>query len=192
MKSITIIGILSFVLLIFQLIHEVIDIIYTPLKDSIWVRKYFSWRDIERLADKMVRKIKGSGVQYGLIVGTGRGGGILAALLSYRMDLIPVLVFDRNYIIDDNRNQTLTSLCNIKAFEMNDDYLEIKKKPVLLVTSRSQAGVTLNQYIEVLRNSGFTGNIDKCPFILNNGSVDAEVKYFIAEYSDTVKCRRFP
>ena len=186
-------AILGAVLLVLQLAHEIVYFI-SPVTDNIFTNKYFSWKEVEKFADKISAQINNSGKKYGLIVGTGRGGGILAALLSYRLNLIPVLIFDRNYVIDDSGvGSTLTSVCNELKIEFHESYKDLLNQPVLLVTARSQAGVTLNQYIAVLRKSGFTGDIDKCPFILSDDSQDKiDAKYHVANYGYNKKCREFP
>lgn len=186
---------LGAVLLLLQIIHEAVYFL-SPVTDNIFTSKYFSWKEVEKFADKIANQIQESEVNYGLIVGTGRGGGILAALLSYRLNLKPVLIFDRKYrIMDNNGVPQLTSTCNELKIEFDESFKSLLDEPVLLVTARSQAGVTLDKYIAVLRASGFKGAIDKCPFILSDDSNDKpNAKYYIATYGYgyNKKCREFP
>lgn len=189
-----ILALLGYILLILQLLHEGIYFLSLPITDNLLISKYFSWREVERFADKIAKQISAEGEHYGLIVGTGRGGGILAALMSYRLDLVPVLIFDREYkYIKQRDTEKLVSECNELKIEFNQANKDILDKPILLITARSQSGVTLDKYIEVLRNSGFTGQIDKCPFILSDDSQDKHSsKYYVATYGENRKCRRFP
>lgn len=185
---------LGYILLVLQVLHEGLYFISLPITSNFLISKYFSWREVERFADKIAKKISVEGTHYGLIVGTGRGGGILAALMSYRLDLVPVLIFDREYkYVKQKDTERLVSECNELKIEFNQANKDILDKPILLITARSQNGVTLDKYIEVLRNSGFTGQIDKCPFILSDDSQDKHSsKYYVATYGDNRKCRRFP
>lgn len=185
---------LGYILLVLQVLHEGLYFISLPITSNFLISKYFSWREVERFADKIAKKISAEGTRYGLIVGTGRGGGILAALMSYRLDLVPVLIFDREYkYVKQKDTERLVSECNELKIEFNQANKDILDKPILLITARSQNGVTLDKYIEVLRNSGFTGQIDKCPFILSDDSQDKHSsKYYVATYGDNRKCRRFP
>ena len=194
LSQINILSLLGYILLILQLLHEGIYFFSLPITDSLFISKYFFWREVERFADKIAKQISVKGIPYGLIVGTGRGGGILAALMSYRLDLVPVLIFDREYkYVKQRDTEILVSECNELKIEFNQANKNILDKPILLVTARSQSGVTLDKYIEVLRNSGFTGQIDKCPFILSDDSQDKHSsKYYVATYGENRKCRRFP
>lgn len=187
-------SILGYLLLIFQILHEAIYFFSLPITDGLFVGKYFSWKEVEKFADNIAKQISNNGTQYGLIVGTGRGGGILAALMSYRLNLVPVLIFDREYKYEKLKDtQILVSECNELKIEFNKSYESILDKPILLITARSQSGVTLDKYIDVLRNSNFTGQIDKCPFILSDDSQDKHSsKYYVATYGENKKCRRFP
>ena len=187
-------SVLGYILLLFQIIHEALYFVSLPITDSFFVGKYFSWKEVERFADNIAKQIAEKGTQYGLIVGTGRGGGILSALMSYRLNLVPVLVFDREYKYKKYKDtEILVSECNELKIEFNQSYKDLLDKPILLITARSQSGVTLDKYIEVLRNSDFTGQIDKCPFILSDDSQDKHSsRYYVATYGENKRCRRFP
>lgn len=183
-------GYLSLLLIILQIINQII-LLFSPIKSSILFRKFFTWKEIYKFVDKIAKIIKENNDEYGMICGTGRGGGILAALLSYKLDLVPVLVLDRRYIIDKNANGR-DSECIENQIILNDKYKDLLDKPVLLITPQSDPGVTLNKYKEVLKSSGFRGVIDKCAIIASERTLDVDLKYTIYKYKPNTKCRKFP
>ncbi len=131
-------GYFSLFLVILQIINQII-ILYSPIKANIFTRKYFSWREVNRFVEKIAKRIQEDNIEYGMICGTGRGGGILAALLSYKLRLVPVLVLDRKYIIDDIKHER-ASLCIEQKVILDSQFQNLLKKPVLLITSRSDPG----------------------------------------------------
>ena len=104
----------------------------------------------------------------------------------------PILVIDREYYIDDSNNGERSSRCYFDKVNVDKNYSEYKEKPVLLITSQSDPGITLNKYKEVLINSGFSGRIDKCALLRSSRTLDTDLKYFLHTYEPTTKCRRFP
>ena len=183
-----IIGILSFFLVIVQAINETVTL-FSPIKANFLTSKYFSWRKVEKFTDDLSNKIKESRTDYGMIVGTGRGGGILAALLSYRLDLIPVLVLDRIYGQGQDGKKKIA--CIESIIEVDSRFEELKDKPVLLITSRSDPGLTLDKYKELLINSGFTGTIDKCAILASKKTMD-DLTFCLEWYSPNTKVKGFP
>lgn len=183
-------GYFSMLLVILQIINQSITL-FSPIKLNFFTHKFFSWKEVNRFIDKLAKQIKDSNIEYGLICGTGRGGGILASLLSYKLNLVPVLVLDRKYVIDDILNNR-TSICIEKSVVINDDFKYILDKPVLLITPQSDPGVTLNVFREQLRQSGFTGSIDKCAILSSVRTLDVDLKYTLYRYQPDTKCRHFP
>ena len=182
-------GYFSLVLILLQIANQLV-MLYSPIRANIFIHKYFSWKEVNIFIDKLAKKIKEENVDYGMICGTGRGGGILAALLSYKLGLVPVLVLDRQYVIDDTNHQR-TSLCIEKKIFWDDHYKELLNKPVLLITPQSDPGVTLNKYREILKQSGFIGSIDKCAIIASERTLDVDLKYVLRRYKPDTKCRKF-
>ncbi len=183
-------GYFSLLLVVLQIINQAIAL-FTPIKSTFFSHKYFSWKEVNRFIDKLAKQIKDSNIEYGMICGTGRGGGILAALLSYKLDLVPVLVLDRKYVIDDVNNNR-TSICIENTIKIDDNFKDLLGKPVLLITPQSDPGVTLNVFREHLKQSGFTGNIDKCAILSSVRTLDVDLKYTLYRYQPDTKCRRFP
>ena len=182
------IGFLSFVLLVLQVLNEAIAL-FSPIEANFLSHKYFTWRKVEKFIEKLAKKINDDHTTYGMIVATGRGGGILAALLSYKLDLTPVLVFDRQFGQDKQGSKNI--VCIESKIEVDDRFDDLLDKPILLITSRSDPGLTLDKYIDVLRASGFTGRIDKCAILASKKTID-ELKYCLEWYTPNTKVKGFP
>ena len=181
---------LSLLLIILQITNQIITL-FIPIKSTFFTRKYFSWKEVDHFMDKLAKRSREDNVEYGMICGTGRGGGILAALLSYKLNLVPVLVLDRKYVIDEINNDR-TSICIEDNIIINKDFEDLLSKPVLLITPQSDPGVTLNNYRKNLKHSGFTGNIDKCAILSSVRTLDVDLKYTLYKYKPDTKCRHFP
>lgn len=190
MNILNIAGYFSLILVVLQIANQLI-MLYSPIKANIFTKKYFSWREVNRYIEKIAKKIQEDNIEYGMICGTGRGGGILAALLSYKLGLVPVLVLDRKYVIDDTNHQR-SSLCIEEKVVLNNHYIELLNKPILLITPQSDPGVTLNKYRDILKQSGFCGSIDKCAIIASVRTLDVDLKYVLRRYKPDTKCRKFP
>lgn len=190
MNILNIAGYFSLILVVLQIANQLI-MLYSPIKANIFTKKYFSWREVNRYIEKLAKKIQEDNIEYGMICGTGRGGGILAALLSYKLGLVPVLVLDRKYVIDDTNHQR-SSLCIEEKVVLNNHYIELLNKPILLITPQSDPGVTLNKYRDILKQSGFCGSIDKCAIIASVRTLDVDLKYVLRRYKPDTKCRKFP
>lgn len=184
---VNVIGIFSFALVILQIINQLI-LLYSPIKNTLFTRKYFTWREIERQIKKIAKMVKESNVDYGIICGTGRGGGILGSMLSTKLNNIPVLVIDRKYV---KINNTPVIDMFVTEVEINQRYKNIKDKPVLLITSQSDPGITLEEYKRMLIKSGFK-EVHKCAILKSKKTLDVDIKYSISTYEPSTKCRKFP
>lgn len=183
-------GYISLFLMSLQLINELRSLL-VPIRSNFFNGQFFTWREVYRFIDRLAKRIKEDNIEYGMVCGTGRGGGILAALLSYKLGLIPVLVLDRKYIIDDSAH-TRTSVCIEEAVILDSQFDDLYNKPVLLITPQSDPGITLDHYKEVLIGSDFRGGIDKCAIIASERTMDVDLKYCLQRYRPNTKCRRFP
>jgi hypothetical protein len=67
----------------------------------------------------------------------------------------------------------------------------MKNGPTLLVTIRSDPGITLDAYARVLAASGFT-NIIKCALQKSANTADADLMFFLEEYEPSTRCKKFP
>lgn len=195
------ISILSSVLVVFEVINKV-TILLSPIEARWFSRKFFTWGQVKKFICELTKKIKEEkdkkGIKYGMIVATGRGGGILAALLSYELgklysELVPVLVLDRQLVRnEDPKQEGDRSVIVIESkVELDQRYEHLKSEPILLLTSRSDPGVTLDKYREVLKNSGFTGQIHKSAILASEKTRD-ELEYCLKKYAPSTKVKGFP
>lgn len=162
---------------------------FSPIHIRFLSKKYFSWNKVCSFVNQLADKIKEENVSYGMIVATGRGGGILAGLLSYKLNLTPVLILDRVYTEDNQKNKQI--ICIESEVKIDETFMDLKEKPILLLTSKSDPGVTLDKYIQVLRKSGFTNSIDKCAILASEKTIDT-LKYCLLRYSSDKNVKRFP
>lgn len=195
------ISILSSVLIVLQVINEA-TILLSPIEARWFSRKFFTWRQVKKFIYKLTKKIEEeknkTGIKYGMIVATGRGGGILVALLSYELgkiysELVPVLVLDRQLVRNENQEQEGDRAVVVieSKVELDQRYEHLKHKPILLLTSRSDPGLTLDKYREVLKASGFTGKIHKSAILANEKTRD-ELEYCLKWYAPNTKVKGFP
>lgn len=63
-------------------------------------------------------------------------------------------------------------VCIESKIEVDGRFYDLLDKPILLITSRSDPGLTLDKYIDVLRTSGFSGRIDKCAILASKKTMD--------------------
>lgn len=190
MKFLDYAGYFSMLLIVLQLLNEIRKLV-SPIKSNFIFGKYFSWYQTDKFLNNIAKQINNSNIEYGLICGTGRGGGILASLLSYKLNLTPVLVMDRKYTVDQLHGKR-SSICMEELIVLKDDFKELYNKPVLLITPQSDPGITLNKYVEVLKSSGFKSNIDKCAIIASKRTLDVDLKYVIKKYDPDSTCKKFP
>lgn len=183
-------GVLSFILVVLQIINELIGL-FTPIKSGLFTKQFFSWKEVDIFIDKLTKEIRNKNIEYGMICGTGRGGGILASLLSYKLGLTPVLVLDRKYVIKTD-NPTRTSAMVHNKVELSADFKDLYNKPVLLITPHSNPGITLKFYKQVLEASGFIGPIHKCAIVASERTMDTDLDYCLGRYTPETVCRKFP
>lgn len=182
------VGILSTILIVLQILNQVLSL-PTPIHVHFLSKKYFSWNQVYTFIKQLANKIKEENIGYGMIVATGRGGGILAGLLSYKLNLVPVLILDRKYTEDNQGNKQI--VCIESEIKIDENFKDIKEKPILLLTSKSDPGVTLDKYIQVLKKSGFTNSIDKCAILASEKTIDT-LKYCLIQYSSNRNVKGFP
>lgn len=151
-------------------------------------RRYYTWSEVENMVKRLAIEIKTTGCSPGLICGTGRGGGIIAALLSYQLGAVPVLVFDRLYLQTEGSLNVETLLAEIS---LPSEYEYIKEKPTILVTPQSDPGITLSAYAFVLRKNGFQ-NVRKAALQKSRKSLDKDLDLFVFEYDSVSRVREFP
>lgn len=189
-ENITIVEIIAFALVVLQVLYYIVQLFYlivSPITANKF-RKYMSWKQYNKLIDKLAKSIIKSGNNYKMIVAFGRGGAICAASLSCRLGSIPVLALDREYLT--GKNSKIVSFYEDKII-LNNKYCEMKKEPILILSQQSDPGITLSALEKVMQNSGFE-RIDKCAVLKSEKTSDVDLRYCAYMYSADKKCKKFP
>ena len=114
-----------------------------------WVRPYrkISWRIVEKGVKKLKNDLIKSNYYPSIIIGIGRGGSIVGALISGTLGNVPIVVIDRVYKwTNDGREDGFAE--NIKITK------NIEK--VLLVSGELHSGNTAKKYKEYFDKMGAT------------------------------------
>jgi len=112
-----------------------------------WVQPYrkISWKKVEKGVKRLKEELILTDYLPTLIVGIGRGGSIVGALLSGTLGNIPILVIDRVYEWTDNQRKE--SFCEEIRISKNID-------KVLLVAGELHTGITAKKYTEYFKQLG--------------------------------------
>lgn len=128
---------------------------------AVWASlKVLHWHDVERYSRKLIRKMRKSHLVPDIIVGIGRGGAILGALLSGNLlgkrgrrqqgdkavANIPLVVLDRRYEWRDGQR--------IELSDPTVDLLRLADKAILLVAGDVSTGETMEMYKNQLIQAG--------------------------------------
>jgi probable phosphoglycerate mutase len=116
----------------------------------IYEKKYpirrLSWKVVEKATQRIVEQMAVDGFSPTLIVGIGRGGAIMGALVSGYLGHRPLLVIDRKYIWKEGRR-------------IDDMLLHLRLPPeliknVLLIAGEVHTGNTMRTYYNYFKNIG--------------------------------------
>jgi len=110
------------------------------LHDRYWPWRRLSWRFAEKAASRFAEEMSKDGFDPTVIVGIGRGGAVMGALISGCLGHRPLLVIDRKYLW-------------IKGRRLNDMILHLHLpgpliEKVLLVAGDSHTGNTMRLYYD--------------------------------------------
>ncbi len=135
--------ILDILLYFFSVLGGVVSF-WTIIK---WLRplKKISWRNVEKGIKQLKEDLIRSNYYPTLIVGIGRGGSIVGALLSGSLGNVPIVVIDRVY--DWTEQGRKEGFCENIRITKN-----IQR--VLLVSGELHSGNTAKKYIEYFRSMG--------------------------------------
>lgn len=181
----TIVTIISTILSLCKIAKTVCEkhiIRYVPI-----VGKCFSWKQINYMVSNICEKINNDPVNFASIVGIGRGGAILASLMSYKLDAIPIFAFDRRYMIDHDNKAVVSIVDNII---LNNEFKDLLDKPVLLVSQRADPGITINTYKELLKKIGFK-NIVVCAVLVSENNTFVDIPYYYKKYDTSTRTKSF-
>ncbi len=134
---------LDIIVYVFSILGGVVSII-TIYK---WVLPYrkVKWPTVEKGVIKLKEELIRDKYMPSLIVGIGRGGSIVGALLSGCLGHIPILVIDRVYDWQDN----------IRRDDLSEEIkLSRNLEKVLFVSGELHTGGTAKTYIEYFKKMG--------------------------------------
>ena len=136
-------SIFNILLYIFSVLGGIVSI-WTIYK---WLipHKRISWKKVERGIKELGNKLIIDKYYPTLIIGIGRGGAVVSALLSGVLGNVPIIIIDRVYKWSDHEREE--SLC---------DELRITKniERVLLVAGELHSGNTAKKYTEYFKEIG--------------------------------------
>lgn len=141
------------------------------LYDRFFPFQNISWKYTEKTVEKLFNKMIRDDFSPTLLVGIGRGGAVLGALLSGCFGHKPLLVVDRKYVwLENERSEDV-----ICAFDLQSKYL----KNVLLIAGGVYSGNTMIKYHDIFKRMG-AKNIKRAALIYEVGAVtDIEYKGLI-------------
>lgn len=105
-------------------------------------RGRFGWRSIVSGTKQIIKKIQKENYRPDIIVGLGRGGFILAGMLSGNLGIVPLGGLDRKYIWDGKHRKTIVH---------DSGQICVTGKKVLLVVAEPYTGETLRKGYEYLK-----------------------------------------
>lgn len=106
-------------------------------------RGHITWKTVERGVVKLIKLIREDNFQPDVIVGLGRGGSIIGALLSGNLGVIPFTAIDRRYHWESKKR-------SVSILDFGPITLENKR--VLLATAEPYTGETLRAAVEYLQS----------------------------------------
>lgn len=145
--------------------------------------KSFSWRDVDAMSKRIINIMSNDMYIPDVIVGIGRGGAIVGALLSGNMAIpnkkqnIPLLGVDRIY-----------EWRNGRRIELHNPMVELGAlagKRVLLVAADVSSGDTMKMYLQTLREQGVSEI--KTAALLKNVAATFKPDYYAREIAGTFR-----
>ncbi len=123
---------------------------------QVWLNlNVLSWKDVDRLSKRVIKRIACSGFHPDVIVTIGRGGAVFGSILSGNLpegrgrpkkSNVPILGVDRMYVWEDGQRS-----------EVPNDLIDLRPltgKRVLLVAGDVLSGGTMKFHLEALRQVG--------------------------------------
>jgi len=137
----TYINIIGFIL---GIIGAISSLLY--FKEKLFPIRKLSWKFAEKAAKKIAKEMTADNFSPTLIVGIGRGGAIMGALISGALGHRPLIVLDRKYLWKDgDRIEDIIFKINVP-----EDFL----KKVLIVSGEVHSGNTMKVYCKYFRKLG--------------------------------------
>ena len=115
---------------------------------------FLSWREVELLLDKVILKIKDSGIKYDGIVGIKTGGAIVSDYISKKLNIknYKIKVKNINGTIHINAISIMKKMNNKEEYVVEDDIAdEVANKNIILIDESIFTGVTMEVAIDYLK-----------------------------------------
>ncbi|MBN2182029.1 MAG: hypothetical protein JW715_08945 [Sedimentisphaerales bacterium] len=145
---------------ILSLIGAISSIMF--LYEKFTKRHRLSWRFAEKVVQKIAEQMIGDDFSPTLIVGIGRGGAVMGALISGALGHRPLIVIDRKYQWQDGRR--IDDM--VQRLKIN-----IGLEAVLLVAGEVHTGNTMRLYYNYFKNLG-AKEIRRATLFYESGSTE--------------------
>lgn len=129
--------------------------------DKLFPIRKLSWKFVEKATKRIVEKMMADDFSPTLIVGIGRGGAIMSALISGALGHRPMIVIDRKY--EWKEGERFENM--IFPVDIPKSFLE----RVLLVAGEVHSGNTMKMYYEHFKNLG-AKSIRRVSFFYEKGA----------------------
>ncbi len=129
--------------------------------DRLYPFKRFSWKKAEKAAEKIAREMIADNFSPTLIIGIGRGGAIMGALISGCLGHRPLLVIDRKY--EWKKGDRIEDM--IFKVDIPKEFLE----KVLIVAGEVHSGNTMKLYSRYVESIGGK-DVRRATFFYEEGS----------------------
>ncbi len=153
--------IFSIVIFIITVIGSLSTIFY--ILDYLKKNKKITWKDVTKASENLFSKMARDKYNPTMIIGIGRGGSIIGALISGLFGHIPLIVIDRKYTwINGRRYDDII---------LKVDFPENLLERVLLVSGETHTGNTIRFYYNYFQKIG-AKEIKKATFLYSKESVE--------------------
>ena len=129
-----------------------------------------SWEDVEKIADKLVKKIKSSGFKPDYIIGITKGGLIPLSLLAKRLGIKKILTVSATLSKKDKKLKIIYA-----------PNIDLKGKKVLLVDEIVETGTTLKKISKMLTDKYNVGELKTATLGMNKDRGKFHPDYYIIE-----------
>jgi hypothetical protein len=105
----------------------------------------FGWHRVTAAVKRLIVKIQQANFQPDLVVGLGRGGFVVAGMLSGNLGIVTLAGLDRRYLWEGQHRQ-------VKIVDLGS--LNVTGKKILLIVAEPYTGETLRKGYEYLQERG--------------------------------------
>jgi len=110
--------------------------------DDLRSRRRFGWKQVDRLVLKLIEEMRARGFRPDLVIGVGRGGAIVAAMLAGNMGHLPLVVLDT--ILEHEEGVSTVT------FRFPDSCPPVRDRTVLAVVGELYSGEDLRHAIQFI------------------------------------------